>query len=280
MLHQHSHHEVSQIGFMELWSPGTMFFTMAVAIFYFAVTGPLRDRFPYLTPGTTKQKVLFSLGLVVFYMATGSPLDYYGHLLFSAHMFQQSLLYYVMPPLLILGTPISVLEVLAKNNWFKRIILVRPMVAVFLFNLLFSMYHLPIVFDTVMTYSSLMFLSHLILMITAMQMWWPIISPLPQLDRLSDLRKIAYIICGAVLLTPACALIIFAPSRIYETYLGAPQFFWFLTAMDDQQLGGVVMKLIQELSFGTALSYIFFQWFRKERHDDPIVSDPLPAQNK
>jgi putative membrane protein len=49
-----------------------------------------------------------------------------------------------------------------------------------------------------------------------------------------------------------------------------------MTPKDDQQLGGIVMKLIQEFINSAALYTVFMQWFRKERakEDDPIV-DPV-----
>ena len=49
-------------------------------------------------------------------------------------------------------------------------------------------------------------------------MWWPIIAPIPELDRLSPLQKMTYLFADSILLTPACALIIFAGSLMYKSF--------------------------------------------------------------
>jgi len=56
---------------------------------------------------------------------------------------------------------------------------------------------------------------------------------------------------------------------------GGPAFFNFLfSAKEDQQLGGIVMKFIQEGIFASMLAYVFFQWYRKEKQEDDDDSYP------
>jgi putative membrane protein len=124
----------------------------------------------------------------------------------------------------------------------------------------------------------------------------------PEWNRLTDLKKMAYVFANGVLLTPACALIIFAsnpmyaiyndpdvwvkamgycvsgdPSRLLEQFEG-PQFFNLMKPVEDQQLGGIVMKLVQELMYGIILAYIFLHWFRKEHTEDDMPnSNPKTA---
>ncbi len=272
MNHGHHQHSVdTTASLFALWNPWQLLLTLAIAGLYFYFIGKGRQRFDRVTPVKTHHVFLFSLGLFTYYMAAGSPLNHYGHhYLFSAHMLQQSLLYFVVPPLLIVGMPKYMLEALFNVKIIKKMLETNMLISIFAFNLMFSMYHLPIVFNTVMQSELLMSLSHLILFLAAFQMWWPIISPLPEVQHLTELRRMAYIICGAVLLTPACALIIFADSIVYETYVGVPEVFWWLPSMDDQQLGGVLMKLVQELAFGSSLAFIFFRWFRKDNPKDAV----------
>jgi putative membrane protein len=37
------------------------------------------------------------------------------------------------------------------------------------------------------------------------------------------------------------------------------------SVVEDQQLGGVVMKILQEVTYGTALAITFYRWFNNER---------------
>ncbi len=49
-------------------------------------------------------------------------------------------------------------------------------------------------------------------------MWWPMLNPLPEYQTLSDIKKLGYMFVIGILLTPACALIIFATAPLFATY--------------------------------------------------------------
>jgi putative membrane protein len=139
-----------------------------------------------------------------------------------------------------------------------------------------------LIFNVVSTNDLYDYISHTILLVAAFFMWWNITCPVPEMERLSSLLKFAYIVGNGVLLTPACALIIFADSVLYTAYIGVPQLFSALTPLGDQQLGGVIMKIIQELVLGTALAYSFRQWYSREKsmeaidHLDSEENDVVP----
>jgi len=68
--------------------------------------GPLRSRISENTAYPLGSAVMFYLGLLIIYLAVGSPLDQIAEIfLFSAHMTQHMLLIYIAPTLLILGMP-------------------------------------------------------------------------------------------------------------------------------------------------------------------------------
>ena len=85
------------------------------------------------------------------YFVKGGPVDLIGHIIFSAHMFEMAVMYIAVPPLLLLGIPIWLYRYITSFK-FVQIILkafAKPLIALFVFNGLFSFYHLPVVFDTV-----------------------------------------------------------------------------------------------------------------------------------
>lgn len=172
--------------------------------------------------------------------------------------------------------------------------MMNPIITLLLFNMLFSIYHVPFVHDYVMTHFSVHRLYYSVLLITSFMMWWQIACPVPEWNRLTDLKRMAYVFANGILLTPACALIIFAttplyaiyndpnvwvtamgycvtgdPSRLLDTFSG-PQFFNLMGVVEDQQLGGIVMKLVQEFMYGFILAYIFKQWFKREQTEDDL----------
>jgi len=213
--------------------------------------------------------------------------------MFYAHMIQMAFLFLVVPPLLILGLPM----------WFWRAIInkpvvqplftfmTKPLVALILFNGFFSFYHIPLIFDVIKTdmwlhagYTTLLF-------IFSIAMWWPLLNILPEHQTLTGIKKIGYIFADGVLLTPACALIIFADAPMYASFsdpnawgqalalcvppatlsmlnLSGPEMFSSMTLLEDQRLGGVLMKIIQEIVYGVVLAYAFFSWSRKEREKE------------
>ncbi|WP_139491664.1 cytochrome c oxidase assembly protein [Brevibacillus dissolubilis] len=268
-MNQHQHHDVVQAGpsFFELWSPEYMLFSVALVAIYLAVTGPYRHRFGVTEEVPMGKKITFVMAMVIFYLAMGSPLAYYGHhYLFSAHMLQQSLVYLIVPPLVLVGTPAWFYRGLLNNEkalrFFKRV--TNPIFSLVTFNFLFSLYHYPIIFDTMYSIHGLHNVYHGILLLAAFQMWWNVACPVPEMERLTHVRKMGYIFANGVLLTPACGLIIFASDVMYQVYQGVPQVFAALPILDDQQLGGVIMKLVQELAYGFTLWYVFLGWYRNE----------------
>jgi cytochrome c oxidase assembly factor CtaG len=137
-------------GFFELWNPVVLLLVVVVGALYVQAVGPWRQHFEGAEPVRFKHKLSFVTGLLLFYVAQGSPLAYVGHhYLFSAHMMQQSILYLIMPPLLLIGTPAWLVRFLLKPKWLGGIVKVsvKPLFALFWFNLVFSFYHIPFIMD-------------------------------------------------------------------------------------------------------------------------------------
>lgn len=278
----------SQFSFAALWSPVFLTVTVVLSAVYLAVTGPLRHRFRNSAPFPWYKRLSFVTGLFAFYLGFGGPVYLIGHLMFSFHMFKMALVYFIAPPLLLFGTPAWIIRPLFQYRLSKLIakIVMHPFAALFVFNLFVSLYHLPDIFDYLMANYTVHVSYQAFLFIAALFMWWQILTPLTEYDGLSEIKKIAYVFANSALLLPACALIIFADHMIYATYTnpelwstalgyclpaGTPvspdlfHMFNLLSPMEDQQLGGIVMKLTQELVFMIVLGYIFYHWVQKEK---------------
>lgn len=286
---------LDMFGFQALWSPYLLVTTILITVTYFYITGKGRHRFKDSEQISNKQRTFFLVSMILFYLVKGSPVDLLSHLMLSAHMTQMAILYLVIPPILLMGMPAWVLRKIINLPVVKPVFrfISKPLIALLFFNVLFSLYHIPVVFDTIKvdmlyhtTYMTVMFVGAFI-------MWWPLVNPLPEEQRLSGIKKIGYIMADGMLLTPACALIIFADQPLYATYsemtawlaalelcvpagtlagldLGGPEIFNALPLVEDQQLGGVIMKIIQEIMYGSILAYVFFGWAKREREKDEL----------
>ena len=248
------------------WNPLLLIFFLAVVVIYFYFIGPARNKFKYAEPVSYWKKSLFLFGILLFFLAKGSPINKLGHYLFLVHMTQQSILYLAAPPLILIGLPSWLIKPIFKNRYFYRVfsLLTKPFIAIFLFNTIFSFYHIPFIFDAIMSNVILMKLAIFVLLPTAFIMWWPILSPIEEINTLKPLHKIAYIFGMGILLTPACALIIFSKEFLYDTYIGLPRLFG-IPLLDDQQSGGIIMKIMQEIIYGGIMLFTFIQWVKYDK---------------
>lgn len=243
---------------------------VSIGALYLLVTGPLATTFQNGAPVSPKEKLSFLFGLAIYYFSYGSPLALLSHELFSMHMLQMSLLYIVMPPFLLLGLPGWLFRPLIRIKWIRKVghFLTRPILILFVFNGAISLHHIPKIMDFIMTDPLYHFISHLIMLTLALSMWWPVVCPVPELDRVKPLHKLAFIFANGVLLTPVCALIIFADQPLFSTFREMSNVAPILSPLHDQTLGGVIMKIVQEVVYITAIGFIFIRWFRIQRQKD------------
>jgi putative membrane protein len=239
---------------------------LAAAVSYGLAVGPLRYRLAPRHPFPTAQAGLFYLGLGVIYLAEGSPLhDIAERYLLSAHMTQHLILSYVVPPLLLGGLPSWVLRPLLLNRLMAPIskVLTAPVVAFAVFTLFFSFWHLPPIYEGALRNEALHHLEHVVFLLTALLLWWPLLSPLAELPRLSYFGQLLYIFLLPIAQLPVFGLITFAHEPIYPTYANAPRL-WIDSPLADQTLAGAIMKVAGLLTFGLRFVLIFLAWYRDE----------------
>ncbi|MFD2443386.1 cytochrome c oxidase assembly factor CtaG [Bacillus sp. CGMCC 1.16607] len=291
---------LEMFGFRALWSPNFFLFLLALLFLFFFVTHLKRNKFADSEPLKRSEAVLFTLTIVLLYLTKGGPLDLMGHLMFYAHMIQMAVLYLVIPPLLVISIPTWLWRKILNHKVVKPLFhfFTKPLIALIIFNGMFSFYHIPLIFDTIKL-SMWMHASYTaILFVFAIAMWWPLMNRIPEYQSLSGLKKVGYVFADGILLTPACALIIFADTPMYATYsdpsvwmealklcvpaatlttlnLSGPEVFSSMSIIDDQQLGGVIMKIIQEIVYGVVLAQIFFSWYRKEQSESEVDQNHL-----
>lgn len=254
---------------------------LGVTALYFLLITRWRNRFSESAPVPFRNQFYFVAGIVLYYAVEGSPWKVLGDYLFSAHMITMTLAYLSVPPLILLGIPRWFWKpVLQKPVLFKTLkICTKPFIIVVLFNMVFSLVHIPLVFDFIMMHTGTMILTNYVLLTLGFLMWWPVITPLPEMRELSYLMKMAYLFADGMLLTPACALLAFSNHPVFEPYLHVPTLVWFMTPLWDQQAAGVFMKVLQEITYGIALLFVIYKWItterKKEKTEDPFAASAM-----
>ncbi|MFZ3580141.1 cytochrome c oxidase assembly protein [Virgibacillus sp. DJP39] len=268
-----------QYTWFEILNPLLFFSLVVVYIVYLRVMRKVSNS--YTGERDLRKKISFLFGLLTIYISLAGPISILSNnLIFSAHMLQQALMYIVMPPLILVGMPHVFYQFFDKILVKSKILRIfkSPLIGLLLFNVLWSLYHIPTIYEYVWQQFILLEVSHLVINTSAFLMWIHVLAPVGQINKMSYLTKIGYMFANGILITPACALIIFAPDVVYPSVNEAPQLFSFSTPQNDQQLGGIIMKLVQEISYGAAITYIFSKWARLERKKNAQI-DELPVSS-
>jgi len=232
--------------------------------------GPFRSRcLPDRAEYPKGYAVRFHLGVLVAYVAVGSPIDQLGEgFLFSAHMLQHMLLIYVAAPLIVTGLPPEfvdgfLLEGRPRLTNTLRV-LTGPVAGGVLFTLFFSIWHFPELYEAALRSRPLHVIEHWSMFLPAILMVWPLFSMSAQLPRIGFGMAMFY--CFALMIAdlPLWAALIFGEHPIYETYRLAPRVSG-LSASSDMIMGAVVMKGFNEIFALSCMAYAFFAWYQREK---------------
>ncbi|MFM1747047.1 MAG: hypothetical protein RLZZ188_713 [Verrucomicrobiota bacterium] len=230
--------------------------------------GPLRGR---LAPGSAYPKAQafrFYAGLFSFYVAVGSPLDQIAErFLFSAHMLQHQLLIFPAAILLLQGTPAWMIDPLLKPRLIlgSARLLTHPLVSGIIYTLVVSLWHAPDLYDWALQDRLVHIVEHLMFFGAALLYWWPVLSPSKVLPRREPGVQMLYLLAIIIAMTPLFAFITFSHDVLYPTYEFAPRLFPTFSAMHDQVLAGVMMKLVGLFGGMVAFGFAFAGWYRQHR---------------
>jgi cytochrome c oxidase assembly factor CtaG len=194
---------------------------------------------------TLRQRVLFTLGVVVLVGATAWPLaDLAAHWLLVALVVQRLLLTLAVPPLLVLGTPRRVLSRLTRPAAVDSIlrVVVRPVPAVAI---------VTVVAVGTLTTGAVQLASHselarvgleLTVLGSGFVLWAPVLTELPGEPRLSALGRGGYLVVQSIVPSFLSVVWIFARHPLYPAFAHDGKVIG-LQPLLDQQLAGFVAKL-------------------------------------
>jgi putative membrane protein len=247
------------------WS--TVIGLAALGALYLWRAGQARPEANEIAP-TTGQRISFFTGLLVIFLSLNGPLhdlsDYY---LFSAHMVQHLLLTLVMPPLLLAATPGWMLRPALRHRAVRAVArrITTVTASYLIFNVVLAAWHIPALYNTAIAYHPVHITQHLMFMVAAVLMWWPLLSPLPELPRIAYPAQMLYCFVMMIPMTIVAIYITMADHALYPAYAAAPRT-WGLSPMEDQLVGGLIMWVPGSLFFLGVMSVVFFKW--QERGSD------------
>lgn len=216
-----------------------------------------------------RSAALFWAGLATLAVALVSPLHDLGEHLFSVHMVEHELIMALAAPLLVLARPVALLlwgmPVAVRRHVGSGLAsrgvrlawqtLTIPVVAAVLHGLAIWVWHAPALFDATVSDVLLHRLQHLSFFLTGLLFWWAVIWRCSR-------GASAWLLFVTMLHTSILgALIAVAPSVLYlaqTRYAGE----WGLTALEDQQLAGVIMWVPGGIVYAGATLWFLATWIQ------------------
>jgi putative membrane protein len=220
-------------------------------------------------PDRRRRTTLFSVGMACLWLGADWPVhDLAEGYLYSVHMAQHLLFTLVAPPLLIAGMPAWMWRDILRPRWLFLVFrfLTRPIVALILFNGLLLFTHWPEVVEASVRSELTHFTLHVLLFGSAVVMWWPVMSPLVELPALTPPAQMMYLFAQSLAPTIPASFLTFGHTLLYPVYGTFPRI-WGISALNDQLIAGLLMKLVGGFILWGFVATIFFRWHAREERD-------------
>jgi cytochrome c oxidase assembly factor CtaG len=216
----------------------------------------------------------FAGGWLALFVALVSPLHPWGSVLFSAHMTQHEILMLVAAPLLVLGEPLVASLRALPEGWARRLafaanraawqrfwrVATNAFVAWLVHFVVLWVWHVPVLFQATLDNEFIHALQHLSFLVSALLFWWAVMQG--RNAAINYGLAVLYMLSTAIHSGLLGALITFTRTVWYPAYVGRTEA-WGLTALEDQQLGGLIMWVPACLVYVFAGLALFAAWLRE-----------------
>ena len=184
----------------------------------------------YAVPGqpvvTRLQITCWSLGVFAIWLSSDWPIhDFAEESMYSVHMVQHLLVTLIAVPLLLLGTPAWLARYLLDPGSTRfRIVRFwsRFIPAVIVFNVMLVLTHVPAIVNASLHSGLLHFSIHAALFVTSVIVWMPVMSPLPEIPRLTWLSRMIYLFLQSIVPTIPASFMTLGDKPLYKFYIGHP----------------------------------------------------------
>jgi cytochrome c oxidase assembly factor CtaG len=216
--------------------------------------------------------VRFALGMIAVATALLSPIDALADRSFALHMVEHELLMVVAAPLLVLARPLEAsvwglprgarhaMASLARAPAITRLCaaLTGPVAATVVHAIVLWVWHVPALFVAALRSLPLHVLQHLCFFVSALAFWWAVAGGG---RRRAGPVSLACLFATMLQTSALGALLTFAPSPWYADPTQTRAF--GLSALGDQQLGGLVMWVPGALAYVVVALWIVARWLAR-----------------
>lgn len=225
---------------------------------------------PASEPATRRQWFRWYLGLGLLWFASDWPVhDLAEEVLFSAHMIEHLLIGAVVPRLFLTGMPGWMAD--ATLGRAARVLrpVATPVVGFVTFNVMLILVHWPAAVALQNTNELAHFGMHLALFASGILLWLPVVSPTAAIPVVSAPAAMLYLLANTLLPTVPASFLTFGHHPIYTVY-GDAATTWGLSPLADQNIAGIVMKVVGGFYLLAIVLGIWLRYNRDERRWDEI----------
>jgi putative membrane protein len=232
-----------------------------------------------------RQAAWFGAGWAALALALVSPLDSAGSFSFAAHMVQHELLMIVAAPMLVLGRPLGVWVWSLPAGWRRRTgaatrnaavsaawdALTRPLNAWLLHFAALWMWHVPATFQAGLASNGVHALQHASFLFSALLFWWAVLGR--QGGAHGRGGAIVYLFT-TMMHTGALGAMFTMSETIWYPFYGSKAQAFGLSALEDQQLGGLIMWIPGGLAYVAAGLVLCGRWLARSPRDTAVGERP------
>jgi putative membrane protein len=200
-----------------------------------------------------------------------TPVDGLGEdYLFSAHMLQHVLLGDIAPLLLLLSLSRVILRPVTRRLMrFERALgpLASPVTAIAVWLGTIYLWHIPALYDAALEHPLLHAVEHLSFFAAGIALWWPLVQPIPMRRALTGLQPLGYIAAAKGGLAALGLFLAWSSTAHYPWYEDAPRI-WGLSAVEDQNVAGVIMMVEQSLTLVLVMVWVFVRMLARSEQEE------------
>jgi len=230
----------------------------------------------------------FLAGLAVLLLALTSPIDVYAEVFLWVHMVQHLLLMSVVPPLLLLGAPVTLVLRAGSPDTRRRAILPilrswpvkvasHPVVAWSLFAAGVVVTHFSPLYEAALEHPWVHDAEHLVYLSTGLLFWWPVVGVDPSPWRMAHPVRLLYVFLAGPVNTFTALAIYSATGVLYPHYTQVPRS-WGPSPLTDQRWGGALMWIVGDLMLLTAVIAVALAWMRHDMAEAARIDARLDAE--
>ncbi len=220
--------------------------------------------------------VCFASAMVLLLVVTITPLETIAmNYLLVIHLLQNVVLAEWAPLLVVLGIPPALAARLARPSLART--LTHPAVALPLWLANYMLWHLPWLYDTALENPhTLLHFEHALYFATGVLMWWSVVQDEPH--RLGAGIRAGVVFAAFILGSPIGLVLALVPDAVYDFYVEAPERLWGLSALEDQQLAGILMAFEQALVFFAVFAFFFLRFLTEEESREDLEHAREPGR--